>query len=180
MVIMIFCSKCGEELLEGSKFCTKCGTAVNLEAKAETVVQSFEKDPLLRDHWIRRVIAFVIDNVIVAVGIAFVALILMLPFSLANLSSVFSLLNFPFILGMINILYFAFAESYRGSTIGKGLMDLKVVTKSSGNPSFEKAFIRNVSKIHPVLLLLDLVAGLITSTDLHQKYSDRIANTSVV
>jgi hypothetical protein len=28
-------------------------------------------------------------------------------------------------------------------------------------------------------LLLDLIGGLVTSTDLHQKYSDRIANTTV-
>ena len=179
MVFMIFCSKCGEELIEGSKYCTKCGTPVNLEAKAETVVQSFEKDPLLRDHWIRRVIAYIIDNVIVAVAIAIVSLIIMLPFSIANLSSVFNLLNFPFIVGLLNILYFAFAESYRGSTIGKGLMGLEVTTKSAGNLSLEKAFIRNISKVHPILLLLDLVGGLITSTDLHQKYSDRFANTSV-
>ena len=179
-MFMIYCSKCGEELPGGSKFCTKCGTPVNLEAKAETVVQSFEKDPLLRDHWIRRVIAYIIDNLIVAVAIAFVVLIVTFPFSVPNLSSIFNLLNFPFILGMLNILYFAFAESYRGSTIGKGLMGLKVIAGSSGNPIFEKAFIRNISKIHPLLLLLDIVGGLITSTDLHQKYSDRIANTSIV
>jgi uncharacterized membrane protein YvbJ len=51
--------------------------------------------------------------------------------------------------------------------------------ESTAVKRFEKEFIRNISKIHEVLLLLDVIGGLITSKDLHQKYSDRIANTTV-
>ncbi len=66
-----------------------------------------------------------------------------------------------------------------GTTIGKSLLGLKVVTTSDEKISIEKALIRNISKIHPVLPLFDVIGGVITSTDLHQKYSDRIANTTV-
>jgi len=83
-------------------------------------------------------------------------------------------------MGLLYILYFSIAETMYGATLGKRLLGLKVVTKKGGRPSFEKAFIRNITKIHGVLLLLDLIGGLITSKDLHQKYTDRIANTTVV
>jgi uncharacterized RDD family membrane protein YckC len=179
VVFKIYCPKCGEELPEGTKFCPKCGTPVKLEAKAETVVARFEKDPHLQDHWIKRVIAYIIDSIIVGVATTVLLVIALLPFFMANPFSFFNLLSFPFAMGALYILYFTLTETFRGATIGKGLLGLKVTTKAGGNPSFEKAFIRNISKIHQVLLLLDLIGGLITSTDLHQKYTDRIANTTV-
>ena len=82
-------------------------------------------------------------------------------------------------MGILYILYFTIAEAYRGATIGKGLFGLKVVTKTGEDLTLESTFIRNISKIHWVLLVLDLVGGLIPSTDLHQKYSDKLANTTV-
>ena len=81
---------------------------------------------------------------------------------------------------MLSIPYFTFADTMYGATFGKAFLNLKVVTITGEKPSFEKAFIRNISKVHGVLLLLDLIGGLMTSTELHQKYSDRIANTTVV
>jgi uncharacterized RDD family membrane protein YckC len=178
-VFKIYCSKCGEELAEDAKFCTKCGAAVNFEAKAETVAASFERDPELQDYWIKRLIAYVIDSVMVGVVVTVLLAILMFPVFIVNPSAFFDALSFPFAMGLIYIFYYPIAESMYGATFGKKLMGLKVVTKTGERPTFEKAFIRNISKIHPVLLLLDLIGGLITSTDLHQKYSDRVANTTV-
>jgi uncharacterized RDD family membrane protein YckC len=179
VVFKIYCSKCGEKLPEGTKFCPNCGTAVKLEARAETVVDRFEKDPYLQEHWIKRVIAYVIDSIIVGVVTTIILAVALFPFLLANPLGFFNLLSFPFAMGLLYILYFPISETMYGATIGKRLLVLKVVTKTDGKPSFEKAFIRNISKIHPVLLLLDLIGGLVTSTDLHQKYTDRIANTTV-
>jgi len=181
VVFKIYCSKCGEKLHDGTKFCTKCGAPVKLEAAAsETVIERFEKDPLLQEHWIKRVIAYVIDSIIVGVATAILLAITLFPIFIVNPAAFINLLSFPFAVGLLSILYFPVAETMYGATLGKSLLGLKVVTKSGGNPSFEKAFIRNISKIHQVLLLLDLIGGLITSTDLHQKYSDRIANTTVI
>lgn len=177
---MIYCPKCGEKLPDGSKFCTKCGAPIKLEPTTETVVSRFEKDPHLQEHWIKRVIAYVIDSIIVFVATVLLLIVALFPVFIANPISFINLLSFPFAMGLLYILYFTLTESFRGATIGKGLMGLKVITKTGEKPSFEKALIRNISKIHWVLLLLDLVGGLITSTDLHQKYSDRIANTTVV
>ena len=179
MVFKIYCTKCGEKLPDDTKFCPNCGTPLKLEARAETVVQRFEKDPNLQEHWIKRVIAYVIDSVIVGIATAILLAIPLFQIFIANPSSFFNLFSFPFAMGLLYILYFTIAETMYGATIGKSLLGLKVVTKTDGKPSFEKAFIRNISKIHWVLLLLDLIGGLITSIDLHQKYTDRIANTTV-
>jgi uncharacterized RDD family membrane protein YckC len=116
------------------------------------------------------------------VGAAAVILlgITLFPTLIVNPTSFINILGFPFGMGLLYILYFPIAETTYGATIGKNLMGLKVVTKSGGRPNFEKAFIRNVTKLHQILLLLDVIGGLITSTDLNQKYTDRIANTTVI
>jgi uncharacterized RDD family membrane protein YckC len=178
-VFKIYCSKCGEELPDDTKFCPKCGTPVKFEAKAETVVQRFERDPYLQEHWIKRAIAYIIDSIIVGVATAILLAIALFPSFIANPVTFVNIFSFPFAMGLLYILYFPIAETMYGATIGKSLLGLKVVTKTDGKPSFEKAFIRNITKIHQVLLLLDLIGGLVTSTDLHQKYTDRIANTTV-
>ena len=179
MVFKIYCSKCGEKLPDDSKFCTKCGTAVKLEVRAETVIERFEKDPRLQEHWIKRAVAYVIDSIIVGIATAIILAITLFPSFIANPATFVNIFSFPFAMGLLYILYFPIAETMYGATIGKSLLGLKVVTKTDGKPSFEKAFIRNISKIHGVLMLLDLIGGLVTSTDLHQKYTDRIANTTV-
>jgi uncharacterized RDD family membrane protein YckC len=180
VLFKIYCSKCGEELPEGIKFCPNCGIPVKLEARAEMVVERFEKDPYLQEHWIKRLIAYIIDSIIVGIATAIILVIIMLPVFIANPAAFFNIFSFPFAMGLLYVLYFTIAETMCGATIGKSLLRLKVVTKTGGKPSFEKAFIRNITKIHWVLLLLDLIGGLITSTDLHQKYTDRIANTTVI
>lgn len=180
MVFKIYCSKCGEKLPEGTKFCPKCGTPVKLEAKAKTVVESFERDQYLQDHWIKRAIAYIIDSIIVGAVATILFAIALFPMFIGNPFAFVNVFSFPFAMGLIYILYFPIAETMHGATMGKRLLSLKVVTKTGGKkPSFGQAFIRNISKIHQVLLLLDLIGGLITSTDLHQKYTDRIANTTV-
>jgi uncharacterized RDD family membrane protein YckC len=178
-VFKIYCPKCGEKLPDDTKFCPKCGTPVKFEAKAETVVQRFERDPYLQEHWIKRAIAYIIDSIIVGVATAILLAIALFPSFIANPVTFVNIFSFPFAMGLLYILYFPIAETMYGATIGKSLLGLKVVTKTDGKPSFEKAFIRNITKIHQVLLLLDVIGGLVTSTDLHQKYTDRIANTTV-
>ena len=181
-MVTIHCSKCGEKIAEDSKFCTKCGAPAKNEAESEqkeTVIERFENDPHLQEHWIRRLIAYGIDSIIVGAATAILLGILVFPLLLTNLASIVNLFNFSLVMGVLYIIYFTAAESLYGATFGKSLLGLKVVTKSDKNPSFERAIMRNVSKIHPVLLLLDLIAGLVTSSDLHQKYCDRIAETTV-
>ncbi|MCP8309523.1 MAG: RDD family protein [archaeon] len=89
-------------------------------------------------------------------------------------------LQFPFVMGLIYILYFTITESAYGYTLGKRIMSLRVITLKGEIPNFEKTFIRNISKIYWILLLLDVIGGLASKGDPYQKYSDRIAGTLVI
>ncbi len=179
-MLKMYCPKCGEKLPEESKFCTKCGAALGIDARSETIIGRFETDPNLQEHWIKRVLAYVIDSIIVGVAAAVLLGITFFPAIIVNPGSLFNIFNFPFAMGLLYILYFSVAETMYGVTVGKSILGLKVVTKTNRKPSFEKSFIRNVTKIHQILLLLDVIGGLITSKELHQKYTDHVANTTVV
>lgn len=181
LVFFIYCSKCGKELIKGSNFCKSCGAAVKFETKSESsVIERFGKDQHLQDHWIKRVIAFIIDSIIVSIATAILLILVLFPIFIVNPTSFFNLFSFPFEMGILSVLYFVIAENTYGTTIGKQFLGIKVVTKTDKKINLEKALIRNISKIHGLLLLLDIIGGIITSTDLLQKYSDRIAQTKVV
>jgi uncharacterized RDD family membrane protein YckC len=181
-VFRIYCSNCGEEFAENVKFCTKCGASVTAsEPKAEkTVFESFEKDPALQDYWIRRLVAYVIDLVILFVVTGILVGFAQFPTFLRNPLFFFDIFSFPVALGIVSVIYFVIAESVYGTSIGKSFLNLKVVTSSNERITIEKAFIRNISKIYGVLLFLDVVGGLVTSTELHKKYTDRMADAKVV
>ena len=59
-------------------------------------------------------------------------------------------------------------------------MHLKVVSVSTDKIQKSKIFIRNISKIHLIILLVDTAIGLIIDGDPRQRYLDRIAKTTVV
>ena len=182
---MPYCAKCGAELPEGAKFCPKCGVQISgLERGTKTGIERLGHDVNLQDHWIRRVVAIVIDSIIVGIGAWILGAVLFFPILIAGWTSYWaapwSWLQFPFMMGLIYILYFTIAESGYGYTLGKRIMDMKVITLDGETPTLEKALIRNISKIYWLLLLLDVIGGLATSGDSRQKYSDRIAGTLVI
>jgi uncharacterized RDD family membrane protein YckC len=188
VVFGMFCSKCGEQLADDAKFCTKCGTPVTVEAKTktekeatkvETVIDRFQEDTQLQDYWIRRLIAYVIDILAISVGVALILAVLAFPIFIRDPFGYFNWGSFPFIKGAFAVAYFIIAEITYGTTIGKHLVGLKVVTKPDQKISLEKSFIRNISKIHEVLLLLDVIIGIVTLPNLNQKYTDEIANTTI-
>ena len=87
-----------------------------------------------------------------------------------------------FIVGIVEVLYFVFFEvSWDGATIGKKIMGLKVQMTNGSKITFDKSFIRNISKIFWVFLILDWLLVVISpGSDPRQKYTDRIAGTTVV
>jgi len=149
-------------------------------------VDSLMKDSNVQSYWFKRLIALIIDGVIIGVVVvvifALIAVMVALPgyfaYGYAPLSFLFG--GVTLVVGILLILYFPIAEVTRGATIGKSVMKLKVVGKSGGNPDFVEAFVRNISKIYWLLLLLDVIVGLATQKGYQQKYSDHIMGTSVV
>lgn len=142
-------------------------------------MSAFEKistDRHLQDHWLRRLVAAIIDGLIMGIIAWIISLIVAFPAILQGVPFT----GAPELLGgFLFFLYAAFMESTRGTTIGKQIMNLKVTTTQGAMPSLDKALIRNISKIYWILLLVDILIGMATTGDPHQKYSDRWARTTV-
>jgi uncharacterized RDD family membrane protein YckC len=81
--------------------------------------------------------------------------------------------------GLLLVLYFTIAEASYGKTIGKKVMGLRVAAEDGGRPTLGTSFLRNLSKINWVLLLLDVILGLALEVGYTKKFSDRFLRTSV-
>ena len=129
------------------------------------------RNPALQEHWFRRVVALIVDAVIIFVIGYFV-----------NVQ--FGIFAWPFlawvtVLGMVWVLYAFALEGGIGATIGKRVVHLHVQGIDAPMTA-KKALVRNASKINPVVLLLDWLLGFATSGDPRQRYLDRFSRTTVV
>ncbi len=186
---MAFCAKCGKELPEGATFCPSCGTPVGQAGTATPTAPSaplsgfdtLTKDQKAQEYWIQRLIAFFVDAVIVYVVLAVITVLIALPGLFSGGAAFFGVLfgGVAVLWGIIFVLYFAVMESSSGASLGKKFFHLKVVSKSNTNPNLAEAFVRNLSKIYWILLLLDVIVGLAVSKGYQQKYSDHFMGTTV-
>lgn len=133
------------------------------------------------NHWLLRVLAFIIDSIIIGIVasiIYFFAVLSLLAGGLWLLWGPVVLLGF--LLGVLELLYFMFMDASYGATLGKKVLGLQVQMVDGSKVTFDKAFIRNISKIFWLFLLLDWILGVATpGRDQRQKYTDRIAGTTV-
>lgn len=128
----------------------------------------------LQKHWVKRVIAYIIDLILVSI----LVWVIFLPFQFLRPAG-FTYLYLPFTAGIVQVFYSAFLEYVNRQTIGKMVLDLEV-EGMMGGLDLHEALIRNISKIHGLLLLLDWVVGLATEGDPRQRYLDRLAETTVI
>jgi uncharacterized RDD family membrane protein YckC len=171
---MTYCTGCGKEVPEGSGFCPNCGASIrHSEGLRETAAERIMSESSLQQHWVKRIIAIVVDSIIVGIATAILGL-------LTDIAGIFNWLSFPFVMGLLYVLYFTITESVYGYTIGKRMVNLRVETTDGRKPGLQSAFVRNISKIHFLFLILDTIGGFFTSKDHHQKYIDQIAHTTVV
>ena len=141
-------------------------------------------DSKLQDLWMRRLVAFIPDSIIVSAFLLIIPGILWIPSVLWAAASgfpwnVLNLLSFPFFSGVLSVLYFIILETYYGSTFGKTIMNLKVTKVDDQKIGLDQAFIRNISKIYWILILPDTLIGLGTLEDSRQRITDHIAGTVV-
>ena len=137
-----------------------------------TALDMIEHNKPLQEHWIRRLIAILIDWIIVMIvagAIGFLLAIGLGPFSI----------GFNALLALFWVFYSAIMEYLYGATIGKMLLDLRVQSLR-GPLDLYKTILRNLSKIHGVILLIDALVGMLTEGDPRQRFLDRIADTTVI
>ena len=190
---MVFCWKCGSELREDAGFCAKCGASVRgtMGVQSPTGFELLRDDKTVQNHWVRRLIAYVIDTAIVTVALVIIAVVVSIPFlvglSLSSPSAgVFPAwwgawwgLWFGGIGSLVLFVYFFLAEGLYGRTIGKEIMGLRVERVDGKPMDMRSSLIRNISKIYWVLLLIDVAVGLGTHGEMGQKWSDRYVGTKV-
>ena len=170
---MTYCTHCGKEMPAKSEFCSNCKASVgHAGAQRGTAAERILSEGALQEHWVKRGIAILIDSIIVGVATAILGLLI-------GMSEIFNWLAFPFVMGLMFVLYFTITEAIYGYTAGKRMVNLRVETAEGRKPTLQSTFIRNISKIHVLLLLLDTLGGFFTSKDAHQRYVDQIANTTV-
>ena len=158
----------------------------NTGVLGDIMSSGFEKlgnDGQLQDHWLRRLVAFIIDSVILFLAVLVIWGIASLFFIAASLISnlsfaLFNIFAVPFFTGIASVLYFTLLEHVYGQTFGKSVMKLRVSDLQNRRPTLGQAFIRNISKIYWILLLIDLLIGLAMTGDPHQKLSDRFIGTT--
>ncbi len=162
------------------------------EQRQETGFDRLTRDSRIQGHWVSRIVAYVIDIVIVNVIWFLIAVVLLLPFGIA-VGLLFPFSSFGFVglvsslalllqgfVALVYLAYFTIAEAAFQKTPGKAILGLKVVSTDGTPFDIQKALIRNVSKVYWLLLLLDLLVGLLMPLREGQKYSDHLASTSVV
>ena len=124
-----------------------------------------------RVHMLKRLAAGLIDAAVIFVPVlAIIYLIDLEPREL--LAGVLS--------GFGWFIYSALAESKAGTTLGKKMLGL-IVVSTDGPMTFSKGVIRNVPKMFWYLFLpLDLFVGLAVSKDPRQRWVDRVGRTTVI
>jgi uncharacterized RDD family membrane protein YckC len=146
-------------------------------------VDAVMKESSAQIYWVRRVIAFVVDALIVYFAVGLLAILVAASFLVLSVPGVFTAVLvgvFSFLAGIILVLYFIAFEVLAGASIGKRVMGLKVVTSGGRAPNAVEALVRNVSKLYWLLLVLDVIVGLAVSKSYTQKYTDKLMSTSVV
>ena len=124
----------------------------------------------LQQHWLKRIVAFVVDAMLVLFPLWIVL----------ELMQVRAIEVYGFASGMFFFLYSALSEGLWHRTPGKELVGLKVYSLA-GNMDLHKGMVRSVAKFFWYILPpLDVLLGLATVGDPRQRLSDRITGTTIV
>ena len=138
------------------------------------------------NNWILRLVAYIIDAIIIGIAAVIVGAIIAFATALTALATggyffyggIWATFG---IFGLLSILYFIILDVVWGGTIGKRVMGLHVQKETGGRVTYGESFIRNISKIFWLFLLLDWLIAVVTNgPDRRQKLSDRFAHTTVV
>ncbi|MEK6810691.1 MAG: RDD family protein [Candidatus Thermoplasmatota archaeon] len=143
-----------------------------MSARDALMVTGFDilgQNRTLQIHWGKRIVAFLIDCLVV-LGPVWVALLFLGERRIAS---------YGIVSGVAFFFYATIAEALWRKTVGKAIAGLEV--RPIGGPmTFGKAAVRNVPKLFWFLFpLLDTVAGLLVEGDPRQRFSDRILGTTV-
>lgn len=130
----------------------------------------------MQNLWEKRSLALIIDFIVITL-ITWILSALIYP--LIAIAGGFAVFNYWLLASAIIILvYFTYLEENHGKTLGKNLMKIKVIA-DEGEITYQKALLRNLSKILWIPLVVDILAGYIAG-DSKIRYLDKVAGTDVI
>lgn len=129
----------------------------------------------------KRALAYIADYFVVTAIMWIIAellVIVVFPFS------AFFIYDYLIILApIIGIIYFVVLETKMGTTVGKHLLFLKVVSTTKknhySNISYKQGIIRNLSKIYWVPIIIDIIIGHLVGSS-NERILGRVSNTEVI
>jgi len=130
----------------------------------------------MQNLWGKRFTALIIDAFVISLIIWILSALI---YPLIGLVGGFGILNYWPILAVLIITgYFTYLEGNYNTTFGKTLMKIRVVSDKD-KLNYQKAFIRNLSKILWIPLIIDFIAGYAAGGS-KIRYLDKIAGTDVI
>jgi len=149
-----------------------------------------ETETIVLARWIDRFIAWLVDFIIVSIGLAILFAAISLPFWIAfphwfentNMNMPFRSLGGsspPYIISsLVFMAYWTYFESTTGQSIGKKLLHLKTTDLGGKNIDAKTAVIESFGKAF--LLPLDVILGWIFTNNNRQRIFNRASNTIVI
>lgn len=177
-IAMTYCTKCGNALPEEAKYCPVCGTAVAAESPAAPPAATAQtiSSGLKLAFWGERFVAWLIDVIIIGVIVG-----------ILNLFNLFAGLTWPgwpnwvpfFNAGsVLYFLYWMFMEGMYGQSLGKMIMQIKVVRLDGGKIGISMAALESLGKAF--LLPLDCILGWILYPKSRQRAFNYLSQTIVI
>lgn len=134
--------------------------------------------------WVDRFVAWLIDFIIVSIGLGILFALIAFPFWLSNYSNDTALehSNFgPFHYLLSSIAFFAYwtyFEHSSGQSIGKRLLNIKATDMSGKAVDIKSAALESFGK--SFLLPLDVILGWLFTNNKRQRIFNKISNTVVI
>jgi len=186
---MPYCANCGEELPSGAVFCPSCGTPVTMAAPPPAAVPTPTMVSVNYADLSQRIIAAIVDSIIVGVVVGILAGLFalttlgMMGLFKAGIMSAAPWMWAPWmwLVGLlIPICYYTYFEGTSGQTIGKKIMNIKVVKADGAHCDYGSAFVRNLLRFidSQVIGLVGIIV--ISVTEKKQRVGDIVAKTIVV
>lgn len=187
----MFCPKCGQQNLEGAKFCGKCGTSLigtsPLQPTTKTVTPP--QETIRYASFLERLAAAIIDGVIMATGggllggmIGTSLAVFLYGIFRASPSLVHSITGgIGWILGSgLGIIYQVGMTGKYGATLGKMALKLKVVTADLQPIDYGKAALRELVGKFFSIWIFGLGYLWVLWDGKKQGWHDKIAGTVVI
>src|SRR5690348_9808541 len=184
---MAFCGFCGRELQAGVGFCSACGKPVAATPSSTMPgqippVYMGERPNLASEG--DRIVAVIIDTILIFV----VSLVIVIPLLLlGGFFGFFGSYAFVFfgpitlLSWLLWLLYFTYFESTSGQTLGKQLMNIRVVDETTmQHLDFARSFVRNILRIVDWLPFFYLIGFILIATNSKKQRIGDMAARSIV